>query len=233
MERKNRNRLNPTKSLIDYANPTRILKAYDNDIKAIREDYSRYRSIIRKRLDRMEQAGETYNPYYNYYKDRDESLPSARGLSDTKLMKRMASLAAGVSGAYQDTVSEIRASRADALTAWKGVAEAENDEELASYLDEITPEQLAEIGRIMGMITFAVGVKGKLLDSSGVYQEAMKAVLNQKNTKSLLSKAANIINDMGLDDSDDTSALEKMKTKYNWHGEVKVSYKKAHQKRGK
>ncbi len=58
MPRPNKNKLNPSKSLVDYASQDRILKAYNNNMKEIREDASRYRSIIRKRLDRMEAAGE-------------------------------------------------------------------------------------------------------------------------------------------------------------------------------
>ena len=41
--------------LVDYANPSRILRAFDNDMSRIRAEYSRQRSIIRKRIERMEE----------------------------------------------------------------------------------------------------------------------------------------------------------------------------------
>lgn len=232
MPRPNKNKLNPTKSLVDYASQDRILKAYDNNMKAIREDASRYRNIIRKRLDRMEAAGETTNPYYNYYKDRETKLGTVRGMSDEEVMRILPTWAAGVSGAYQDTLTAVKQARADLVESWRLYAEEEGDEDLADLLSNPTPEQMAAIGKLMGMITYAVGVKGKLLDSATVYQEAMKAVLGNKKG-SLLTKAANIINNMGLDDSEDASGLSKMKEKYSWQGGVKVSYQKSHKKRGK
>lgn len=255
MPRPNKNKLNPTKSLVDYASQDRILKAYDNNMKAIREDASRYRSIIRKRLDRMEAAGEIYNPYYEFYKDREKTIAPIRGMSDKEVMRILPTWAAGVSGAYKDTLSEVRQARKDVAAAWASVmaenqkediqrktAEAiEKGEEIdlddddltdwGSAVENITPEQLADVGRIMGMITHAVGIKGKLLDSSSVYQDALKAVLG-KDKHSLLTKATQIIKNMGLDDSN-SSGIEKMKDKYNWQGRVKVSYQKSHKKRGK
>lgn len=255
MPRPNKNKLNPSKSLVDYASQDRILKAYNNNMKEIREDASRYRSIIRKRLDRMESAGEIYNPYYEFYKDREKTLASIKGMSDREVMRILPTWAAGVSGAYKDTLGEVRQARQDTIDTWsKVIAEAQKDEiqrktaeaieknveieldeddltDWGSKVENITPEQLADVGRIMGMITHAVGIKGKLLDSSSVYQDAMKAVLG-KDEHSLRTKAVNIIKSMGLDD-EDMSGIEKMKDKYNWQGRVKVSYQKSHKKRGK
>lgn len=67
MARRTAARLAPGTTIIDYASPTRILKAFGNDMKAIRAEASRERSIIRKRLERMKKAGETQNRFYQHY----------------------------------------------------------------------------------------------------------------------------------------------------------------------
>lgn len=220
-------------TFLDYASPAKILAAFENDMRKIRAEYSRQRSIIRKRVERMEKAGEIYNPYYERYgRNRDLALPTVKNLSDADLLLMLSSTARGISGGYQATVSEIRESRADTLGALKAQAEAAGDEDLAEALSKgLSAKQLSQVGRIMGMIKRVVG---KTEDSDTVRQFAMRVVLGKRKGESLLSMAARTMDLLGVGDDEEGSPsnLEALKERYTTKGTVRVSWKKAHSKRG-
>lgn len=220
-------------TFLDYASPARILAAFENDMRKIRAEYSRQRSIIRKRVERMEKAGEIYNPYYERFgRNRELSLPTVKTLSDADLLLMLSSTARGIAGGYQATVSEIRESRADTLGALKAQAEAAGDEDLAEALAKgLSAKQLAQVGRIMGMIKRVVG---KTEDSNTVRETAMRVVLGKRKGESLLGMAARTMDLLGVgeDEEGNTGNLEALKERYTQKGTVRVSWKKAHSKRG-
>lgn len=218
-------------TILDYANPTRILKAFDGDMKAIRAEYSRIRSIERKRIDRMREAGEVYNKFYSRYSD-PEALPTTRSLTDKEVLEYLSDAAHGIAGGYKSSLSEIREARKDTLEALQAEAAENGDYELVEMLSKNpTAKQMADVGKMMGMIQKTVG---KLEDSNKVYQAALKAVLG-KSKESLLSKTARVMMELGFDEDEEgneTGSLERLKSTYTSKGNYRVSYQKSRGKRG-
>ena len=224
--------LAPGTTLLDYASGAAIMRAFNNDINAIRREYSRQRSIIRKRLDRLEAAGETSSNFYRKFSDRERSIPSLVNLNTQEVLLMLAKTAGVIGGGYQSTVSEIRASRAKAQAKMKSQAIEFGDTELAERLDKpITNRQAARIGRLMGMVKEVLG-NFYYANSADVYETAIKQVLNDKKQTSLLTLADDVLSLVAKQEKD-ASWMDTIKEKYTAQGKVRVSYKKAHVKRGK
>lgn len=216
-------------TLTDYASGSRIEKAFGGSMKDIRAEYSRQRSIIRKRVERMEEAGETYNKFYGIFGDRS-AIPSAKGLTDAQVLKHLSMTAQAIGGGYVSTVSEIRERREELRERMLAEAEEYQDVELAEVLKKpLTPKQYGQVGRVMGMIRQAIG---QYVGSDEVYQEALKVVLKDGGKTSLLTLANKVLNMTMGEENVSTEFLENMKEKYTAKGTVRVSYKKAHRKRG-
>ena len=215
-------------SFLDYASPSRILQAYNNDMKAIRAEASRERSIIRKRIERMEQAGETYNTFYQRFHDRETALPNLKNLSDAQILEYLGSYAQSLAGGYQSTVREIRERRRDIIETIRTEAEENGDEILAQALSkDPTAKQMSMVGKLMGMTQKIVG---KNVDSGTMLQMALKLVISGNKKESLLNKAGRIIAELGLDDEDEK--LENLKNTFTSKGGYRVSYLKSRGKRG-
>lgn len=220
--------LAPGTTLPDYSSQERIKRAFNDDMAAIRREYSRQRSIIRKRVERLEVAGEIYNPYYKKYSNLKEVLPSARSLSDQELMQAMARSAYGIGAGMQSTVSEVRAARKEQIEGLKAEAKYYGDDDLAEELEKgVTPKQLEQANKIMGMVQKVVG---RVDDSDTLRQAAIRVVLSGDRKESLLTKAAHVINDLGLG-ADSQDALADLKQIYTMRGTVRVSYKRSHGRR--
>ncbi len=216
-------------TLTDYASGSRIEKAFGGSMKDIRAEYSRQRSIIRKRVERMEEAGETYNKFYGIFGDRS-AIPSAKGLTDAQVLKHLSMTAQAIGGGYVSTVSEIRERREELRERMQDQAEEYGDTELAEMLKRpLTPSQYARAGRLMGMIRQALG---KYLGSDDTYQESLKVILKDDGKTSLLTLANRVLNNVLGEENVSVEYLEKMKEKYTAKGTVRVSYAKAHRKRG-
>ena len=219
-------------TITDYANQTRILKAFDNDMRAIRAEYSRQRSIIRKRLDRLEKAGEVYNKFYQYYgKDRNVQIPSLRGLSDSDVLDMLSRTAGGIGRGFQTTVKEVREGRETVFENLRKEAETSGDIEFADFIkDGLTAEQYSRVGYVMRMINKVIG---RLNSSDEAYQKAMKYVVNSSDPKeSLLRKASRIVSEMGLDSELELDALQDLKKMFKNNGQYRASYLKSRRKRG-
>lgn len=220
-------------TLIDYASHSRIMKAFNNDMRAIRAEASRERSIIRKRIERMEKAGETYNKFYEKYgQNKEAMLPNLKNLSDAEVLEFLGMYAQGLGGGYQSTVTDIRKSREEVVESLRLEAEESGDEEFAFALAKPpTAKQMADVGRLMGMIQKVVG---KLVDSGTTYQLAMKMILGRDKKESLLSKASRMMQTLGLDEDEDgnVSRLEELKKTFKANGQYRASYLKSRGKRG-
>ena len=218
-------------SFMDYSTPERIRNLYDNDMSEIRKEASRVRSIIRKRVERMEAAGEVHNRTFEMFGDiRKHSI---RDMSDADVLDFMGRMARNVAGGYQSTLSQIQQSQRDWQETLRSEAEENGDDELAKALSKrITPAQWEKIKRTMGMVQKVVG---KQYDSNTILEKALKIILGKgRNNESLLTKATRVIQSLGLDDdSDGISRLEAMKSQYTAKGTIRVSWAKAHGKRGK
>ena len=260
-------------TLLDFASPSRILQAFNGDMKAMRAEYSRERSILRKRVERMEQKGEVYNKFYNYYGDLQKSMPSARGLSDKTVMYNLMSTAQAIGGGYKSTIEELRESRQDAVMALVQDAAKQDDKEFVfSFLNDkltekqkenaynllkagksgelppkaikqITAEEYAKAKKILGMIQ---KVSIASMPYNIIFNDALKTVLHEsgkKKPKGLLRMAADLIDGLGIELEEDENpfiaasskpdAMKTLKGIYNNQGRQKISYKKAHKKRGK
>lgn len=219
-------------TLVDYASPARIRSLFGDDMSKIRSEYSRQRSILRKRMERMEKAGETFNRAFERFGDVKTQLPTIRELTDQQVLEMLSRTAQQIGGGYQGTVSEIRASRKDAQEALKAQAESMGDEDLADALDKpLTPRQYERMQRLMGMIQKMIG---KNYTSDEVRTAALKEVLNGKGKESLLTKASRALESLGFDtDNNGEMLAAKIKEQYTAKGTVRVSWSKAHGKRGK
>lgn len=231
-------RLKVGTTLADYSSPARVMKAFGGDMKEIRAEYSRLRSILRKRLDRLEAAKEIHNAFYIQYRDRDAMLPSLKNLSDRDVLIAIQSVAHGIGVGYQFTVNEIRKSRESRIETLHAEAEKAGDKEFAELLDKTpTPRQLGQIGRMMNMIKKVIGpLDYSRSGDQKAYQYAMKVYLQNKDT-SLLTLSAQVINDLGLVPKEvkkeEFDPLAMMKEQFTSTGTTRVSWAKAHGKRGK
>lgn len=220
-------------TIIDYASPSRIMDLYGGDMKAIRAEYSRERSIVRKRVERMEAAGETSNITFQKFGNVKEQLPTVKELSDSEVLDMLGEMARQIGGGYKSTtLSQIQESRKDWQETMRQQAEDMGDEDLAEALNKpLTPKQFDNLRRMMGMIQKVVG---KQQTSDTVLQAALKQILKGGKKESLLTKAARALDELGIDETPDGGdALEVIKSQYTAKGTNRVSWQKAHGKRGK
>lgn len=218
-------------TLIDYASPSRIMDLYGGDMKAIRADASRLRSIVRKRAERMEAAGETSN--ITYQKFGKEGIPAINTLTDQQVLDLEGELARQIGAGFKTaTLSGIQESNKDWQEAMKDQAETMGDEDLAEALQKpLTPKQIDNLKRMMGMIQKVVG---KQQTSDTVLQAALKQILKGGKKESLLTKAARALDELGIDETPEGGdALEAIKSQYTAKGTNRVSWQRAHGKRGK
>ena len=197
---------------------------------ALRAEYSRLRSIVRKRIERMEQAGETTNRFYEKFGNLAEALPTAKGRDTRDLSMRLSVLAKALGGGYTGTVKEIKEERKRQAERFAQAAEDSGDEETAEYFRDaknITKSQWDKIHRMMGIVwQFA----GRSISSKEVEAVAAKTVLSSKGQKkSVLQMAAEVMRDLGLDD---VANLEDIQQRYKKDGRLRASWKKARNKRG-
>lgn len=225
-QQRGKSRLAPGKEITDYASYARIKSAFGSD-SAIMSEYSRQRSIIRKRLERMEAAGEKDNWLYKTFGNMKEDLPTAVGMDVREAASRLASTSRALSGYGNTTLSEIRRSREEAKKNMIKEAEDAEDESFADAVRDMSDAQYRNMTRIMGMVQRVVGAKN--LTSDELRQVAAKIVFNRKD-ESLLTLAGKALKQMGFDE---LGNLEKLKAMFTQKGRVRVAWKKAHSKRGK
>lgn len=221
-------------TLVDYATPTKIVSAFEGDFSAIREEYSRLRSIVRKRVERMEKAGETDNPTYQRYGNVKVQLPTVKELSDYQILQMLSNLAQQVGGGFKTaTLSQIRETRNEWRDMLNEIAEDSGDEELKELLKskKLTDARIKTMQRMLGMIQKVVGTQ---LSSDEVIETTLKVVLSHESGTSLLQMAAEVINELGIDtDMHGKDALESLRERYTAEGTTRVNWAKAHKKRGK
>lgn len=194
---------------------------------AIRSEYSRLRSIIRKRVERMQEAGETTNRFFSRFGDMDRAIPTAKGLETSEMSMRLSAMAQALGGGYTGTVREIREERKAAMERMAAEAEDAGDDETADFLRSNTPtaKQWDKIHAVMGIV---FGTVGRSVGSKEVEVAAAKLVLG-KQKKSALQMAAEVARDLGFDE---TGTLSEMKERYRQDGKQRVAWTRAHQRRG-
>lgn len=214
-------------TLLDFSSRKAIRSAFGGDMRAMRAEYSRERSIIRKRIERMAEAGETSNAFYSYYKNMEKVLPSARGLSDETIMDLMMKSAHGIGGGYKSTISELKDERLENIATLAKQAAGAGDREFARSLlnPKLSNEEadaLIDIlasgrtqGLDMGSITLDMSSKdyakvlrimgmvqkvdkGRTISSNTLYQDALKMVVNKGDRMGVLRMAAEVIHKLGI-----------------------------------
>lgn len=220
--------------LTDYANPSRIMRAFDGDMSRIRAEYSRQRSIIRKRIERMEAAGEIHNDFYRRFGNMQEAIPSLKGLSNEQVMRAMSGTANALVGGYQTTLKEIRQARQEAFEEFKAQAENAGDKKLVAELNKqgLTSEAYDNIKTLMGYMQNAGVIKFK--PSKPVYDAVIKEYYKRKDGESLADVASKVVKKLRLRVSDDqrVEIMEKIQRGANTAGGKTVSFDKARKKRG-
>ena len=217
-------------TLVDYSSASRITTLYGNDMAAIRTEYSRQRSIIRKRVERMAAAGETSNITYQKFGNVAEQLPTVRSLTDSQVLEMLTRTSGQIAGGYNATLSQVREARARATKDLRIEAEAAGDTELATFLSKpMTPAQYRRIGRLTSMLR-EVALK---IPTGDVYSVAAKEVLGKDSKESLFDKAKRALKVLGIDEIEDgTLALERIKQQFTSKGTTRISWKRAHSRRG-
>ena len=240
--RSNAARLPEGTTLLDFASPGAIMRAFEGDERRIRAEYSRQRSIVRKRIERMAAAGETENFVYRKYGDLKSALPTADRLSTRQMLDILTSTASTIGGGYQSTLRDIKKRRqrlrktieeqeqkgeakAKTRTKAKGTTEDEGEDEGDG--GKLSDAQLRRIQKLMGMTQF---VLGKARDSGELLEMVTDTVRQGGGKRNLLSMAAEILNAYGAAEPED---LEGLKSRFTAQGTMRVSWAKAHGKRGK
>lgn len=223
-------------TLLDFASPAAIMRAFQGDERRIRAEYSRQRSIIRKRIERMKAAGETDNFVYRKYGDIKNDLPTADQLSTRQMMEILTNTGSTIAGGYQSTLSDIRQRRRRLR---KTIEEAQErgkakgksgaavaGEDGGDDGEALTDAQVKKIQQLMGMTQF---VLGKAQDSDTILEEATKIVKRGGKQRNLLTMAAEILTRFDADVED----LEGLRSRFTAKGTTRVSWAKAHKGRGK
>ena len=222
-------------TLLDFASPAAIMRAFQGDEKRIRAEYSRQRSIVRKRVERMKAAGETDNFVYRKYGDLKQALPTADQLSTRQMMEILTNTGSTIAGGYQSTLSDIRQRRrrlkktieeAQERGKAKGKKGAAAADEGGDEGEALTDAQVKKIQQLMGMTQF---VLGKAQDSDTILEEATKIVKRGGKQRNLLTMAAEILTRFDADVED----LEGLRSRFTAKGTTRVSWAKAHKGRGK
>lgn len=218
--------------LVDYANPSRILRAFDNDMSRIRAEYSRQRSIIRKRIERMEKAGEIHNDFYRRFGNMQEAIPLLNGLSNEQVMRAMSGTANALVGGYQTTLKEIKEARLTAFEEFKAQAKKEGDKKLLQELETqgLSSQGYQDIRTLMGYLENAGVIKVK--PSKSVYTSVIKAYYKKKDNESLMDIASKVVKRLRLDADTKSGMLEKIQQRSNAPGGKSVSFNEARRKRG-
>lgn len=223
-------------TLLDFASPAAIMRAFEGDEKRIRAEYSRQRSIVRKRVERMKAAGETDNFVYRKYGDIKNDLPTADQLTTRQMMEILTNTGSTIAGGYQSTLSDIRqrrrrlkktieeAQERGKAKGKKGASAA--DEGAGDEGEALTDAQVKKIQQLMGMTQF---VLGKAQDSDTILEEATKIVKRGGKQRNLLTMAAEILTRFDADVED----LEGLRSRFTAKGTTRVSWAKAHKGRGK
>lgn len=222
---RSKSRLATGLTIIDYSTPAKIYASFGTE-RAIRQEYTRQRDIMRKRVYRLESAGERDNWVYNVFGDFKSAMPEAKTLSTDEMMHILAASSRVLSGAYQSTLRDIKASRQEQVEAMRAEAEAEGDEETAEALAKgLSSSQFAKLNRVTGMIERIVG---RNIDTKEVRRNIVNTIVQAGSKRSLLSIAAQVINELVLGDDD---SLEKLGAQFTAKGTTRVSWAKAHSNR--
>ena len=194
---------------------------------AIRAEYSRQRSILRKRVERMEAAGETANQFFSRFGDIKKSMPTAKGLSTQEMMQRMAAMSRAIGGGYQATLTEVKASRKSAMERVRQEAEDAGDDVTADFLSkELTPKQAEKVNRVWAIVRAVMGKSlGKAIGSGGLDVKIHETVI--EGGQSVLAMGAQVLSDYDADIAD----LETIKERFTQTGKTRVAWAKAHRKR--
>lgn len=123
-------------------------------------------------------------------------------------------------------MAQIKASRRDTIEALKAAAEEAGDDDAVAALNKgVSSAQWSKVTKAMGMIR---SVTGRQYDSDQTMRKLIELTVNSKSKRSIISLAAQIINDLGLGDED---AVEKLSERYTAAGSTRVAWKKAHRNR--
>lgn len=207
----------------DFRTPSSIMSALGTEA-AVRAEYSRQRSIIRKRVERMAAAGETSNQFYKRFGNLAQAMPTAKGLSTKEMMSRMAASSRAIGGGYQSTMTAVKQSRKETMERLREQAEEEGDDLTADYLSKpLTPKQAEKVNKLWGIIRAVMGKSlGKSIGSGDMEKQIIQMVV--AGGQSVLSMAAAVMSHYDAD----IAELETLKNRFTQTGKTRVAWSKAH-----
>ena len=223
--RRQQSRLPQGTTLADFSSPARILAALGNE-SAIRAEYSRQRSIIRKRVERMAAAGETANQFYQRFGNLGEALPTAKGMSTQQMMLRMAASARAISGSYTSTLGEVKENRREQSKRMAERAREAGDEETAAFFEKggLSPRQEEKVNKVWGIVRAMMGSAIARGIGSGETENAIVSTVIQGGGRSVLSMATQVMTILNAD----LDQLEGAGKRFTQTGKTRVAWSKAH-----
>ena len=214
--------LRPGLTELDFRSMTSIREAL-GDEKAIRAEYSRMRSIIRKRVERLGSAGETKNWMHRTFGNVAENLPTAKGMSTRDMMMRMAPMARALSGSYQTTLKEIRKSRKKAIQTISQEAKQSGQAKEAVDLGQMTDAEYEKYKILMGMIENVIG--RQVAYSKGLIGSVVETMSDRKPGESIRDLAKRAISIMELSEQKKRDAKHSLEYRWTTKGKTKVAWK--------
>jgi len=175
--------------------PQSIKQAFNGDIKAMREEYSRLRAVAQKRLQRLAKSRYSGSEVYKYYNDTFKKLKS---ISDKGL---------------PEALTSINRFLSNPLSTLRGQTELRNTriETLQSYGYNVNESNFDKVIEVMEEVRSMI--QSKLYDSDQVLQEVVEIVngiindpdnnLNNKSSKEI----ANEVYDQYASSSSDLLSL--------------------------
>ena len=223
----------------DYMSQRALLRAFGSE-SAVRTELSRLRSIVAKRTERMAAAGETENAFYQKFGGLRQKLPTVSGLSMREMAAWMKTFAHSMAGSKAaSSLEEVRTRRKEGTERLIKQAEKAGDTTLVEDLKKNpSASQWKQIRKVMDMI-YKVG--GRDVNSGTVFTLTMKTVLEpdldeesekkgkKKKKRNLLSLAAEVMQRM---ETAKVENLEELQKRFTAQGTTRVSWEKAHKKRG-
>lgn len=208
---------------LDFSSQTRIRAAL-GDEKAIRAEYSRMRSIIRKRINELEKANVKRNWLYRTFGDMQKQLPTARGMSTRDMMKRMAPMARALSGSYKQTnLRDIRRTEAKTIKTIADQAKTAGQVADAKDIGTWTDAEFEKFKILMGMIENVVG--RQLSYDKGITAAVSAALQNRQPGQSLRDMAKKAVDLMGMSRRAKQNAKHSLEFRWTAKGKTKVSWK--------
>lgn len=234
MPRPRRAGLAKNKLITDYSTDlSKMVKTFGSE-QAVADEYSRMRSILRKRAERMAKAGETDNAFYRHWGDVHTAMPTVKelrsqpgGMSDmTRLMAKMAKT---LQSPYASTVADLRKRRREQQKSFEETVlpdlPPETQEDYREHIKS-DPEYYQKIRDRAGKIAQMMKAYGGSAYTPYQYwQMAMSASLKSGTARETRKAAISALADLLGEGSDRTAIGKQLSMDFDIYGNASAKRK--------